>query len=95
MRQGALKAQEALRYALSLPASVIISGMDSPEVLRQNLEVARDFRPMSAAEQQALRERCRQLAADGRFELYKVSMKYDADVGRTQHGVPLQKELGG
>ncbi|MBF5045291.1 aldo/keto reductase [Simulacricoccus sp. 17bor-14] len=95
VKKGALAPEEALRYALSLPAHVIISGMDKPEVLRQNLKVARDFKPMSAEEMRALRERCRQLAADGRFELYKTSMKYDADVGRAQHGLPSMKELGG
>jgi predicted aldo/keto reductase-like oxidoreductase len=95
VKKGALKAEEALRYALSLPASVIITGMDKPEVLQQNLKVARDFQPMSASEMKALRERCRQWAEDGRYELYKISMKYDADEGRTQHGVPLQKALGG
>lgn len=30
-----------------------------------------------------------------RFELYKVSMRYDADEGRAQHGVPGTQELAG
>jgi hypothetical protein len=48
---------------------------------------------MTAEEMQALRDRCAPYAEDGRFELYKTSIKYDADTGRKQHGFPLEKEL--
>ena len=48
---------------------------------------------MSEAEMQALRDRCAPYAADGRFELYKTSIWYDGDIGREQHGFPLDKEL--
>ena len=34
-------------------------------------------------------------AVDGRFELYKTTAKHEANVGRKQHGFPLQGELGG
>ena len=40
-----------------------------------------------------LRERCRAFAADGRYERFKSTMFYDADVGREQHGYPTTKEL--
>jgi aryl-alcohol dehydrogenase-like predicted oxidoreductase len=93
VRHGVATAAEALRYAMSLPVAVTISGMESPGVLQQNLEVARGFQPMSAGEMQALRERCRVHAADGRFELFKTTKKYDGDVGREQHGFPSADEL--
>jgi aryl-alcohol dehydrogenase-like predicted oxidoreductase len=86
-------AEEALRYAMSLPVATVISGIDSVEVLQQNLKVARGFTPMSAAEMQALRERCATLAADGRFELYKVTAKHEGPIGREQHGFPPQEEM--
>ena len=54
--QGAVTAQEALHYAMSLPASVTISGIDSLQVLHQNLAVARGFTPMKAEEMDALRK---------------------------------------
>jgi aryl-alcohol dehydrogenase-like predicted oxidoreductase len=85
---GAATPAEALRYAMSLPVSVTISGMESPAVLRQNLEIARGFQPMSGAEMQRLRDRCRFYASDGRFELFKTTKKYDGDIGRAQHGYP-------
>jgi predicted aldo/keto reductase-like oxidoreductase len=90
---GAVTAEEALRYAMSLPVATTISGMDSLDVLRQNLAIARGFKPLSAAEMQALRDRCAPLAADGHLELYKSTKKYDAAVGREQHGYPTMEEL--
>jgi aryl-alcohol dehydrogenase-like predicted oxidoreductase len=90
---GAISAQEGLRYAMSLPVATTISGMDSLGVLQQNLEVARGFEPMSAAEMQALRERVKMYAADGRYELFKTTKKYDGAVGREQHHYPTAQKL--
>jgi hypothetical protein len=78
---------------MSLPASTTISGIDSVEILEQNLEIARNFHPMSAEEMDALRRRCSAVASDGRLEKFKTTMFYDGDVGREQHGFPSAKEL--
>jgi uncharacterized protein len=67
-----VSAQEALAYACSLPVATVVSGMDSPRVLRQNLSVMRGFRPMTVPARAALRRRVAAQAADGRFELYKI-----------------------
>jgi hypothetical protein len=67
--------------------------LDSISVLRQNLAFAQTFQPMTSAEMQALRDRCAAFAADGHLELYKSTKKYDADVGREQHGYPSQEQL--
>ncbi len=77
------------RYAMSLPVATTIAGMDSADVLHQNLDVARGFKPLGAAEMQALRDRCKPTAGDGRFELYKVSLKYDNPQAREAHDFPL------
>jgi uncharacterized protein len=69
-----------------------ISGIDSLAVLRQNLAIARGFKPMTAAEMDALRRRCAPAAGDGHLELYKSTMKYDGDIGRQQHGLPSHKD---
>lgn len=60
---------EALRYAMSLPVTTTVSGMNSLEMLRQNVQTASSFTPMTQAEMQALRAHCLRYAADGRFEL--------------------------
>jgi predicted aldo/keto reductase-like oxidoreductase len=93
IRHGVVTPEEGLRYAMSLPVATTISGMDSLAVLEQNLKVARGFTPMPAPEMATLRERCRELAADGRFELFKTTKKYDGKVGREQHGYPTAEEL--
>jgi aryl-alcohol dehydrogenase-like predicted oxidoreductase len=95
LKKRAVKAADALRYAMSLPVAVTVTGIDSMKVLRQNLAVARGFRPMSASEMERIRARYAPLAVDGRFELYKTTAKHEADEGRRQHGFPPQSALGG
>jgi predicted aldo/keto reductase-like oxidoreductase len=90
--QGELTAEEALRYAMSLPVATTITGIDKLEVLRQNVKIAREFKPMTTAEMQALRERTREAAGDGRYELYKVSLRFDNPEARMAHGFPLDMQ---
>jgi uncharacterized protein len=92
---GVVTAAEALRYALSLPVAAVVSGIDSLEVLRQNLAIARakNLVPMTAAEMDALRARVAGVAGDGRYELYKSTTHFDAETGRAQHGYPPRDEL--
>jgi aryl-alcohol dehydrogenase-like predicted oxidoreductase len=95
VRRKALSADEALRYAMSLPVATTITGIDSMKVLRQNVRIAESFKPLSTAQMDRLRYRVSPLAADGRFELYKTTAKHDGDVGREQHGFPTPDELAG
>ena len=93
LKKKVVSPDEALRYAMSLPVAGTISGIDSRRVLRQNLKIARDFKPMSAVEMDALRLRVASEAADGRFELYKVSARHEGPEGRKQHGFPDEEEM--
>ena len=97
VKKSVLKADETLRYAMSLPGvSVTLSGMEKPEVLRINLKVAQEFKPMSDEELQAVRKKAAEAASDGRFELYKLSLKFDNPEARLAHGFPVdgkQKEI--
>ncbi len=90
--KGAITPEDALRYAMSLPVATTITGIDKPEVLRQNLKIAQNFRPMDAAEMQRVRDSVRQYAADGRFELYKLSLKFDNPEARLAHQFPLDMQ---
>jgi uncharacterized protein len=93
VKKRAVSATDALRYAMSLPVATTVSGIDSMKVLRQNLRVARGFEPFTADEMRELRERCAPDAADGRFELYKVSMQFEGPPGRRQHKFPPLEEV--
>jgi hypothetical protein len=93
IRDGAITPQEGLRYAMTLPVATTISGIDTMVVLDQNLAVAVNFRPFTSAEMQQLRDRNPLFAGDGRFELFKITTKYDGKVGREQHHFPTVYEL--
>lgn len=90
VKKRVVSAQDALRYAMSLPVATTITGINSLRVLRQNLRIAKDFVPMTADEMQQLRKECELLAGDGRFELYKTSKEHDGPPGRRQHGFAVE-----
>jgi uncharacterized protein len=93
IKEGVLTPEEALRYAMSLPGvTTTISGMEKLEVLRANLKVAQGFRPMMPAEMDELRNRCKPYAADGHFEVYKVSLRFDNPEARLAHGFPIDPQ---
>jgi hypothetical protein len=90
VKKGILTPDEVLRYAMSIPGvTVTITGMEKPEILRQNLRIAQNFKPMTTAEMQSVADRVSPAAADGRFELYKVSLKYDNPEARLAHDFPI------
>ena len=78
LKSGTVTPVECLHYALSLPTSVVITGCDSMEVLDQALDVARTFRPLSAAQVRAILARTKAAAAHGEFELFKTSSIFDS-----------------
>ena len=90
---GAVRVEDALAYAMSLPVATTISGMERIEVLQQNLAVARGFSKLSEAQMSQILESARSLAGDGRYELYKTTKKYDGKIGREQHGFPPAEKL--
>ncbi len=95
VRKKIITAEEALRYAMSLPVTSVVSGIDSVKVLRQNLRIAQNFTQMSDGEMDALRARVAEHAVDGRFELYKTTSKFEGPPGRKQHRFPSQESLSG
>jgi aryl-alcohol dehydrogenase-like predicted oxidoreductase len=93
VKKRAVSAEDALRYAMSLPVVTTVTGIDSMRVLRQNVGIATRFTQMSPREMEALRRRVRDMADDGRFELYKTTARHEGPVGREQHGYPGEEEL--
>ena len=78
LESGAATPAECLRYALSLPTSVVITGCDSMRILEQALTVARGFQPMTPREIEALLTRTAEAARHGRFERYKTTHDFDS-----------------
>jgi len=68
---------ECLQYALSLPASVVITGCDSMKILDQAFEAVRTFKPMSKAQVTALVSKTKEFAMTGKFEPFKTTQVFD------------------
>jgi aryl-alcohol dehydrogenase-like predicted oxidoreductase len=79
IRKGILTVEEAMRYTLSLPVSTLVSGIDSREVLRQNLAITKRFVPMTHEEMAKLRRRVAKYASGGQFEDYKTKPARSCD----------------
>ncbi len=69
---------ECLRYALSLPTSVVITGIDSMDILKQDLEVVKTFKPFTERETADLLARTAKVAAKGTFERFKTTNGFDS-----------------
>jgi predicted aldo/keto reductase-like oxidoreductase len=69
---------ECLRYALNLPTSVVITGIDSDEILNQAIEVGRSFQPLTSAQLSEIVDKTAKAAAQGEYELFKTSAHFDS-----------------
>ena len=78
LRSNTVTPIECLHYALNLPTSVVITGIDSMETLDQALEAARTFQPMSQAQVKALLAKTAKAAMHGEFEPFKISSIFDS-----------------
>jgi aryl-alcohol dehydrogenase-like predicted oxidoreductase len=78
LESNTLTAPECLRYAMSLPVSVTLTGCDSMKILQQALDVARNFTAISEAERTDMLERTAKAGSKGEYERYKTTDIHDA-----------------
>jgi hypothetical protein len=78
LKSGLVTPTECLHYAMTLPASVVITGIDSMVVLNQALEAARTFSPLTREKISGLLDRTRTAAEEGTYELFKTTAMFDA-----------------
>ena len=78
LKSKTVTAIECLHYALNLPTSVVITGIDSIEILDQAFGAVRTFHPMTQDEIDVILRKTATAAATGEFEPFKVSSVYDA-----------------
>ncbi len=88
LESNVVTATECLSYAMNLPTSVVITGCDSMGVLDQAIATALAFKPMDPSHVQALLDKTRDLAKDGKFERFKTSTQFD---GTHKHPEWLEK----
>lgn len=80
---------ECLHYALHLPTSVVITGIDSMAILDQAFEAVRTFKPLTETQLNQLLEKTAAAAVAGQFEPFKTSSIFD---GTAQHPEWLGEE---
>ena len=84
LKSNTASATECLHFALSMPTSTVISGMESMEVLKKNLAAVKSFKPLSADALAAILAKTASASSAGKFEGFKTTAKYDA-TARNHH----------
>ena len=77
LRSGTIDPMQALHYGLSQPVSVVITGMDKPEILTQALTAAKTFKPFTPEQTVAFLAKTKDAALTGKFEPFKTSSIFD------------------
>ena len=90
-RETHLTAQDCIRYSLSQPISSLVCGIVSMKDLKQNVEIARNFTPMTDAEKHEMEESVKDVAGDGRYEWFKTTQRMDGPYHVKQHGFEVVK----
>ncbi|MBV9181228.1 MAG: aldo/keto reductase [Acidobacteria bacterium] len=78
LKSGLVTPVECLHYAMNLPTSVVITGINKASILDQAIDAAKSFAPMSRAAVEALLAKTRQAGSEGQYELFKTSQHFDA-----------------
>jgi predicted aldo/keto reductase-like oxidoreductase len=84
LRSNTVTPIECLHYTMNLPISTVITGIDTMEILKQALEAARTFTPLSTDTVASLLARTAEAAATGKYELFKTSNRYDGTAHNPQ-----------
>jgi aryl-alcohol dehydrogenase-like predicted oxidoreductase len=78
LKSKAATPAECLRYAMTLPTSVVITGIDSLDILKQDLDVVKTFQPLTEKETTDLLARTEKPAAKGEYERFKTTNGFDS-----------------
>jgi len=84
LQSKTVSAPECLRFAMSQPSDVVITGCESLERVQQALDTARNFKAMNQEEMASLLSRTAGAAGEGKFELYKTSTNFDGTTNNPQ-----------
>jgi aryl-alcohol dehydrogenase-like predicted oxidoreductase len=85
-----LTSDECFRFCLSQPIVSQIVGITTMAQLKQDVALARSFKPFSEGDAKQLLSRVKDVAGDGRHELFKSTKQFDGPHHRKQHGFDTQ-----
>lgn len=94
VQNAGLTSDECYRFCMTQPVSVQIAGFTTMAQLKQNVALARAFKPLSKQEGEQLLSRVKDVAGDGRHELFKSTKTFDGPHHRKQHGFDTQAADG-
>ena len=77
-KHGGASPIEMLHYGMTMPTSVVITGIDSLKILDQALEAAKTYKPLTAEKIAALRAQTQIAAQNGEYELFKTTNHFDS-----------------
>jgi predicted aldo/keto reductase-like oxidoreductase len=86
--------EEALTYSLSQPIASLVVGIDGMDVLKQDLAIARAFKPLASDELKRLVAKVKPVAGDGRHERFKSTQFFDGIYHQKQHGLTKEQVEG-
>ncbi|MCU1338279.1 MAG: aldo/keto reductase [Bryobacterales bacterium] len=78
LKSKAVTAEECLQYALSQPTSVVITGIDSQQILDQAFRIASGFKPLTPQQISAILKKTASVASTGEYELFKTTSHFDS-----------------
>lgn len=78
LKSKTVSAMDCLHYSLNQPTSVVITGIDKPEILDQAFEAARTYQKIGKQKLSAMLAKTAQAAGRGEWELFKTSEHFDS-----------------
>ncbi len=78
LKSKIVTATECLHYALKMPTSVVITGIDKPDILDQAIEAATTYEQVTEGQMEAILAKTKQAATTGDWELFKTSNAFDS-----------------
>lgn len=88
--KAGLTVEECYQFCLSLPVTTQVMGINSMQQLKQDVTLVRNFTPLTPEQKQGLLSRVKDVAGDGRHELFKSTKQFDGPHHRKQHEFDLQ-----
>ena len=77
LKSGAVEPIDCLHYSLNLPVSVLITGINTPELLNQAFAAVKSFQPMDETSVATLISKTQDAAQEGKYELFKTTAHFD------------------
>jgi uncharacterized protein len=77
LKSGVVEPIDCLHYSLNLPLSVLITGINTQQLLDQAFAAVKSFKPMDEATVSALISKTQEVALNGKYELFKTTAHFD------------------